>query len=132
MDKYILILLLFSCVNTFENDIKSIELTSTTGEKLYINTSIRGVGADHQYTGIYRKKDYLSDKDFIYGLEPFMYSFKNDTLNLIFADSVRYRVKEKFESIKIQYSVIINDEKWLLYLIQAEKNKFYHKVPNSK
>jgi hypothetical protein len=132
MDKYILILLLFSCVNTFENDIESIELTSTTGEKLYINTSIRGVGADHQYTGIYCKKDYLSDKDFIYGLEPFMYSFKNDTLNLIFADSVRYRVKEKFESIKIQYSVIINDEKWLLYLIQAEKNKFYHKVPNSK
>jgi hypothetical protein len=119
-------------VNSFDNEIISIELISSTGEKLYINTSIRGVGADHQYTGIYHKKAYINEEDCIYSLEPFLYSFKSDTLNLIFADSVRYQAKENFESIKIIYSVVTSDERWLSYLIKAGNNQFYHKVPNSR
>jgi hypothetical protein len=38
----------------------------------------------------------------IKGLEPFIYTFKNDTLEIFFKNRIRYKVNEKFKSVFIK------------------------------
>jgi hypothetical protein len=115
-----------------ENDNFCIDLESSTGEKLFIVGEIRGVGADHQYTGIYNERKSIDLNDCVYGLAPFIYSFRNDTLSLFFYHTaVKYPVKEKFESIKFNYVVISNEDEWLRIQSKAQLNDYYYNVPNS-
>lgn len=70
----------------FEPEYKTTELYSNRGEKLYIKRKIYGIKGDIQITSISTVKgwDELDEtKEYVYkGLEPFIYSYQNDTLRV--------------------------------------------------
>lgn len=109
------------------------EIISSKGERIYISTINLGVTGDKQFTIITNKK-IIDAKDFdkassLKGLDPFIYSFSNDTLNLYFRNSVRYKVPFNTESIKVDYFELNNSDYIELYKKTFE-NKLYHSVPN--
>lgn len=127
------LLSIISCSNELgSQQLNQSEIVSSKGEKIYISTINLGVTGDKQFTVITNKK--IKDlKDFdktnsLKGLDPFIYSFSNDTLNLYFRNSVRYKVPFNPESIKIDYFELNNADYVELYKKTFE-DKLYHSVP---
>lgn len=133
--KSLFAVLIISCANEFgSKEFNQIDIVSGKAEHIYISTINSGVTGDHQYTLITNKK--ISDvKDFdktksLKGLDPFIYSFSNDTLNLYFRNSINYEVPFKPESITIQYFTLNNADYGDLFK-KTFDNKLYHSVPNN-
>lgn len=106
----------------------SIKLTSNSGEVLYINSVNWGVTGDSQITSISTKKKKLDPAidtlNIVKGLEPFLFSFENDSLKLYFNGAIDYYVDEEFETIKIVYYKLTNPQ----YIDIIRKNE-YRSVP---
>lgn len=139
MKNYFYIISLFllsitSCSNDLgSQQLNQSEIISSKGERVYISTINSGVTGDKQFTVITNKK-ITNLKDFdkansLKGLDPFIYSFSNDTLNLYFRNTVRYKVPFRTESIKVDYFELNNADYIELYKKTFE-NKLYHSVPN--
>lgn len=96
---------IISCSSDTNGTFNTEELISSKQEKIYINTLNWGVTDDNQISAVSSDKNRLIEKadtlNTVKGLEPFIYTFKNDTLNLYFDGEVTYDVKEKFKTIKI-------------------------------
>lgn len=128
------LLILISCSNELgSQQLNQNEIVSSKGERIYISTINLGITGDKQFTAITNKK-IIDVKDFdktnsLKGLDPFIYSFSNDTLNLYFRNSVRYKVPFNTESIKIDYFELDNADYIELYKKTFE-NQLYHSVPN--
>lgn len=125
---------IISCSNELgSQQLNQNEIVSSKGEKMYISTINLGVTGDKQFTLITNKK--IADvKDFdkansLKGLDPFIYSFSNDKLNLYFRNSIRYKIPFNTESIKVDYFELNNADYIELYKKTFE-NKLYHAVPN--
>lgn len=127
----ILVFIMAKC-NTSPTHFESVELTSKRGEKLYVNTLNWGVTDDHQLTIITKNKEKLryalDTVDAIKGLEPFVYSFKQDTLHLYFDNYVSYTIKDHLKSIHVKYSVL-DDLKYISLKELASNNNGYYSVP---
>lgn len=106
-------------------------LTSSNGEHIYINTYVYGITGDHQRTIISKNKDRLREKSdtvgSIMGIDPFIYSFQNDTLTLIFNNIITYSIADTFESIYVIYKKIPNPQ-YMEYMQKAINSKDYHRV----
>ncbi len=114
---------------------ESTELISSGGEKIYINSINRGVTGDHQRSVVTDNKNKLKDNDdtseTINGLEPFIYSFNNDTLELFFNGSQTYVVGHQFKTITITYTVLSNPEYGRL-ISRTINNDGYFAVPRRR
>lgn len=129
----IISVLFVSCSPVFEDDFESIELISSKGEKLYINTISWGVTGDYQATVISHEKNKLKKRakdssEVTFRYSPFIYSFNNDSLNLYFNEEITYKVKEHFNTITISYIALdrITFEK---LTDRARRNDNYYLVP---
>ncbi len=95
------------CASGLNDTFKSEVLTSSKGEKIYVNTLNWGVTDDHQITAISADKDKARERsdtvDVVKGLDPFVYAFKNDTLSLYFNGNINYKIKNEFKTIYIKY-----------------------------
>lgn len=128
-----LILLVFlSCSPSVEDTFNSIELTSSKGEKIYINSLNWGVTDDYQITAISSRKDRVRERidtlGVAKGLEPFFYSFDKDTLKLFFNNSVTYEIKENFKTIAVEY-LVLNAKNYKDIRQKAYENKGYYSIP---
>lgn len=131
-----LMLLLFSLISCstsiIQDSFNSKELASSKGEKVYINSINWGVTGDYQLSIISRDSLRLKNRNdtvgTISGLDPFIYRFNNDTLTLFFYDSVHYKVREKFKTIKVNY-IVVSDSIYLLISEKALNNFGYFSVP---
>lgn len=123
--------LLMACQSVNEG-FNSIELTSSKGEKIYINSLNYGMTSDGQTSIITKNKDKLKyeidTNGVVYGLEPFIYKFQNDTLTLIFNGIINYKVNDTFNTIVVQYKKLEN-AKYGDFLHKAINNDTYHCVP---
>jgi len=131
--KNILILLtLFSCSSTTKDTFNSIELVSSKGEKIYINSLNWGVTDDNQITVISTNKERVKERtdtiDVVKGLEPFFYSFKNDSLKLFFSNEATYKLKEDFKTINVSY-IVLSAEKYNKIRPKAYNNDGYFSIP---
>jgi hypothetical protein len=110
----LLFLLFVSCSSPIQDTFNSKELQSSKGEKIYINSLNWGITDDYQITAITSNKSKLKTRndttDIVKGLDPFIYSFKNDTLNLFFRNNISYELKEAFRTISIKYIVLSNED----------------------
>lgn len=132
MKNIIILLVLISCSSATNDTFNSIELVSSKGEKIYINSLNWGVTDDNQMTIVTTNKDRLKERndtiDVVNGLEPFFYSFKNDSLNLFFNNEVTYKIKEHFKTINVNYFVL-NAKKYNELRKKAYKNEGYFSIP---
>jgi hypothetical protein len=128
----ILSLALFgSCNSNLEGTLNHEELTSSKGEKIYINSLNWGVTDDSQITSITNQSEDIKSTDTIEsikGLEPFIYKFEKDILKLYFKDSISYTVKKKFNHIRIEYQKL-NAKKYNEIYKRAIENDEFHLVP---
>lgn len=113
---------LFTCCNNIENEgFRSKVLRSSKGEYLYINSVNYGMTSDHQMIIITKDRDRLKFENdtanIVFGLDPFLYTFDNDTLTLYFNQSISYKVKDNFSSIKVDYKIVSNSD--FMNLIQV-------------
>ncbi|MDR6193724.1 hypothetical protein [Siphonobacter sp. SORGH_AS_0500] len=124
----IFVFLLTSCLSEGDN-FQSKQLKSTKGETIYVNTVNWGVTNDYQMSCISNNPNKLKDiADSSYtvrGLEPFLYSFKNDTLNLFFKDSVNYKLSDKTKTIKVLYHILNKDEYYKIYSKALVNDEFF-------
>lgn len=108
----VIVILLAGCGTGLEmkGQLFNDELISSKGEKIYVSAMVWGVTADHQRSSItanrYKLTDGKDTANTIEGLEPFQYSFSNDTLILAFRKSIDYAVTEKFKTIKVVYRLL--------------------------
>ncbi|HEX8547120.1 MAG TPA: hypothetical protein VF691_09180 [Cytophagaceae bacterium] len=134
--KSVLVFALFlGCSPTVKDTFNTVEIISSKGEKIYINSLNWGITDDYQISIISANKDRVKDRkdtiDVVKGLEPFIYSFKNDSLKLFFHNNITYRVKDDFKTINVSYSVL----KTPLYDDIKRKsydNDGYYSVPMTK
>jgi hypothetical protein len=122
-----------ACSTSITDDsFNSKQLVSSKGEKIYINSINRGVTGDCQLSIISKNPHSLKEIDdtvgVVEGLDPFIYSFNNDTLTLFFYDSVHYKIKEKFKTIMVNY-IVVSDSTYLLISEKALYNFGYFSVP---
>ena len=114
--------------DTFNSEI----LTSSRGEKIYINTLNWGLTGDDQMSIVSSGKNRLKQRadslGVILGLEPFVYTFKNDSLTLYFDREITYRTKEHFRTVKIKY-VCLDQKNYKKIRTKAYDNIEYHSVP---
>lgn len=109
------LLSILSCNNKLgSQQLNQIELVSTRGEHIYISTINLHINGDKQFTLVTNRKikdpESFDKTNSLKGLDPFIYSFSNDTLNLYFRSSIRYKVPFITKSIKIEYFVLNNTE----------------------
>lgn len=108
------------------------ELTSSKGEKVYINSLNWGMTDDYQMSLVTHDSKKLTSRSdsvgTVSGLEPFIYSFKNDTLRLFFDRRVTYTSMEKFKTIVIEYVPVDRDD-FQAIRAKAYNNDGYHTVP---
>ena len=128
------LLSILSCNNKLgSQQLNQSELVSSKGEHIYISTINLGINGDKQFTLVTNRKikdpESFDKTNSLKGLDPFIYSFFNDTLNLYFRSSIRYKVPFITKSIKIEYFVLNNTEYMKLYR-ETIKNDLYHSVPN--
>jgi hypothetical protein len=125
----VFILLNIGCSPLIKDTFNSIELTSTKGEKIYINSLNWGATDDYQMTIISSNKKRIMIRkdtlDVVKGLEPFIYCFENDSLKLFFKEEITYAVKDTFSTIKIAYKILDNTD---FYRARNNSNR-YHSVP---
>ncbi|SEJ29402.1 hypothetical protein SAMN04488018_12232 [Myroides marinus] len=110
---YLFLLLFIGCVDiNSDGDFRSRVFTSTNGENIYINTLNWGVTYDKQFTVLTKDPNELRKREdslfAIKGLEPFVYRFENDTLQIISLEKIN--IHETFQTIKIKFSVLGNIE----------------------
>lgn len=123
--------LLGSCNSNVEGTSNHEELVSSNGGKIYINSLNWGVTGDSQITSITDRSESIKSTDTIEsikGLEPFIYKFENDTLNLYFKDSVTYKVNKEFNYIRISYHKL-NAKKYNEIYEKAMQNDEFHTIP---
>ncbi len=132
MKNIFIFLALFSCSSTKKDTFNSIELTSSKGENIYINSLNWGVTDDNQITIISTNRERVKERtdtiDVVKGLEPFFYSFKNDSLKLFFNNEVSYALKENFKTIKVNY-IVLSAEKYNKIRPKAYNNDGYFSIP---
>jgi len=132
MRRYLILFILLSCSSTIKETFKSVKLTSSKGENIYVNSLNWGVTDDSQITVISssmkRLKNESDTLDIAKGLEPFIYSFKNDSLKLYFNNNVSYKVKESFKTISISY-IILNPQEYKNIRQRAYVNDGYYSIP---
>ncbi len=126
--------MLQGCLPDMNDTFNRITLVSSKQERIYINTLNWGMTDDHQLSAISGDKDKLRERSdgvgVVKGLEPFFYTFKNDTLNLYFKDNVNYRIAEKFKTIHVNY-VLLGTQSYYDYYQKAIHNSDgYKTVPN--
>lgn len=131
--KNILIFLMFlSCSSTVKDTFNSIELISSKGEYIYINSLNWGVTDDYQITAISSNKKRVKDRtdtiDVAKGLEPFFYSFKNDSLKLYFNNEVSYKLKDHFRTISVSY-IALSAKEYRSVRQKAYINDGYYSIP---
>ncbi len=123
-------LLFVSCSSQFQDTFNSKVLKSSKGEKIYINSRNWGLTGDYQITAITSNKGKLKTRndtiDIVKGLDPFIYNFKNDTLNLFFKNKISYELKETFRTINIKFIVLSNEE-----FYKARLKSDNHSVPEN-
>lgn len=109
-------------------------LSSSKGEKIYINSLNWGVTNDHQMSVITKTPKRLKERsdtiNVAYGLDPFIYRFENDTLKLFFEDSITCSVKEKFKTIIIE-SLVMDSKGFDKIRMKAYSNDGYYSVPKT-
>lgn len=129
------ITLFLNCSNVNKDNFTSNKVISSKGEKIYINSLNWGVTNDYQMTAISSNPNKLHDRtdsiNTVKGIDPFIYSFDNDTLNLFFQYKISYKTEENFKSVKIIYNVV-DRKKFIEISEKANINKIYHKVPLRK
>ena len=125
-------LLCFNWFQSVDGTFNSRELISSKGEKIYVNSLTWGTTDDHQLTSISSSKEKLKKRNdttnTIKGLEPFIYSFNNDTLKLFFKNKIFYKVKEHFKTIKIEY-IALDVMEYKEIMKKSFKNDGYSSVP---
>jgi hypothetical protein len=128
----IFILALESCEPVLKDTFTSKKLVSSRGESLFINSINWGVTDDRQLSSISKNEKKLRERAdsavTVKGLNPFLYNFRNDSLNLFFDGEVSYVVPDSFSSITITYHALSKSEMANL-LHMAMKNDGYHMVP---
>lgn len=128
----IFILAIETCEPVLKDTFTSQKLLSSKGEPLFINSINWGVTDDRQLSSISKNEKKLRERadsaETVKGLDPFLYSFRNDSLNLFFDSEVSYVVPDSFRSITITYHAISRSEMANL-LHMAMKNDGYHMVP---
>lgn len=128
----IFILALETCEPVLKDTFTSKELVSSKGESLFINSINWGVTGDYQLSSISKNEKKLRERadstETIKGLDPFLYNFRNDSLNLFFDGEVSYAVPDSFTSIVITYHSLSKSEMANLRHM-AMKNEGYHMVP---
>lgn len=121
-----------SCSPAVDGTFNSIELISSKGEKIYVNSLNWGVTDDYQNTAISTNKDKVKQRadtiGTVKGIEPFFYSFNNDSLILIFNDKVSYKLKESFKTINVGYKVL-NDKAYRSVRQKSYVNDGYYSIP---
>lgn len=123
------------CTSPIRDTFNSEVITSSTGEKIYINSLNWGMTDDNQMSVVTSNPKRLSDRtDSIHtvdGLDPFFYSFENDTLKLFFDRHITYNVSENFKSIILKY-VALDAREYAKIRRQAYENAGYYAVPKRK
>jgi hypothetical protein len=129
----IFILALESCESVLKDTFTSKKVVSSKGESLFINSINWGVTDDRQLSSISKNEKKLRERAdsaaTVKGLDPFIYSFSNDSLNLFFNDEVSYVTPDSFQSITITYHALSKKQWNSLYLMAIENNG-YHTVPS--
>jgi hypothetical protein len=132
------ILILFSvlgCSSSIKDTFNSQELTSSKGEKIYINSLNWGMTDDNQMSIVTSDPKRLENRNdtvgVVYGLEPFIYRFENDTLKLFFEDDVTYSVQRVFKTITVT-NIVLNRKKYAEITKKAYDNDGYYSVPRRK
>ena len=138
MKNAIMVLLLtffVSCTPTIEDTFNSKELVSSRNEKIYVNSLNWGINDDYQMTTISSDKNKMRDRldsaGAIKGFEPFIYSFENDTLTLIFDQKITYNIHEEFKTVAIKYT-ILNKKSYKKARKLAYENNNYYSIPLRK
>jgi hypothetical protein len=131
----LLLLSLFCCSPMYEDTFNSREIVSSQGEKIYINSLNWGMTDDYQLSIVTSDPTKLTERSdsvgTIKGLEPFIYTFRNDTLEIFFKNRIRYKVTEKFKSIFIKYTLLSSKE-YTKIRMRANDNDEYYLVPLKK
>ena len=124
-----------ACSSPIRDTFNSVVLTSSAGEKIYINSLNWGMTDDNQMSIVTSNPKRLRDRaDSVHtvdGLDPFFYSFENDTLKLFFDRRITYNVSENFKSIMLKY-VALNAREYAKISRQAYENAGYCAVPKRK
>jgi hypothetical protein len=132
MKKVLIFLMFLSCASTVQDTFNSIELISSKGEKIYINSLNWGFTDDNQITAISSNKERVKDRtdtlDVAKGLEPFFYSFKNDNLKLFFNNEISYKLKEHFKTINVSY-IVLRAKEYNSIRQKAYNNDGYYSIP---
>lgn len=128
----LVMLLLNSCIETSDT-FNSIKLTSSKGEKIYINTLNWGVNDDYQYTVVSKDSNKLKERkdtiEGIRGLDPFIYKFSNDTLTIVCRTEKTPKIVDEFNSIHIK-NITVENKRYIEILTMANTGKEgYHQVP---
>lgn len=128
----LLLAILFNCTSVKKGSFRSNELISSKGEHIYVNTINWGVTDDNQISAISSNKNKLLNfndtTNIIRGLEPFFYTFKNDSLILYFNDTITYKLIENFKTISVTYENL-NSEDYASVRAKAYSNKGFYSVP---
>jgi hypothetical protein len=126
------LLSLSSCTGPLQDSFESRKLISTKGENIYVNSINWGVTDDHQLSVISSNSDKLRQRadsvGAVKGLEPFIYSFSNDSLTLYFRGDVTYRIVEEFRTIIVTYKSL-SPNAYNSLAAKSEKNSLYYSVP---
>lgn len=129
----IFILALESCEPVLKDTFTSKKLVSSKGESLFINSINWGGTGDRQLSNISKNEKKLRERvdsvATVKGLDPFIYSFSNDSLNLFFNDEVSYVAPDSFQSITITYHAL-SKKQWNNLYRMAIENNGYHTVPS--
>lgn len=126
-------MLLEGCFMPIKDTFHSKELVSSQGEKIYVNSLNWGVTDDYQRSCISAQKDKLTSREdtsnSIKGLDPFLYSFNQDTLTLYFSSDINYQVQQKFNSIHVQYEIPTRNQ-YNKLVQKAEMGESIFRVPD--
>lgn len=130
-----ILFIFFACSPLREDTFNSREIISSRGEKIYINSLNWGVTDDHQISIVTRSPNKLRERNdsvgAVKGLDPFIYTFRNDTLELFFTDKITLRVKEKFNSVFVKYT-LLNPKDYSMIKMKSNNNDGYYSVPMAK
>lgn len=127
-----LLIINFGCTDIAQGTFHSNKLVSSKGEKVFVNSINWGVSDDHQLSIISKDRLRLKDrKDTIgavYGLDPFIYQFKHDTLTLFFYDHVSYKIADDLNTITVLYKVVSSSE-LLVFKEKTYRSTEYFSIP---
>lgn len=102
---FILTFFLFGCGNKLVGTFNTLKLKSSQGESIYVNSLNWGLSDDSQLTTIsldsLKLKNNRDTLGTVYGLNPFIFSFSNDSLTLYFYDKISYEIIDKFRTISV-------------------------------